>query len=328
MLQKAEETQVVKYSVVEADIANMRSIYMDLVITDLDDKEQFNQVKEARLVVKGKRCAVENERKALKKNALEWGRQVDGKAKEIFELLEPIESHLMTEENKVVEEQKRIEREEEERQRKINQRRVDDLLTVEVVMPYLEVATMTDDEFQCLLGDKTFEFEERQKAKAEAEAAEKKRLEKEAADRKAEDERLAKQKAEQEAKAAELQKQTDALAAQQKAIDDERARIAKAEADKKAAEEAEIQAKKDAEDLAKHQAQEAAEAEEKAKIEAERQESLKPDKEKINTWLQNIIDTAENYPKVKDEEAAQWVGYTLLGIENYIQTFKVQAKEL
>jgi len=77
MPDKAEEKQVVEYSVVEADIAKMKSIYMDLVITDLDDDEQFKQVKEARLIVKGKRCAVENERKALKADALAWGRKVD-----------------------------------------------------------------------------------------------------------------------------------------------------------------------------------------------------------------------------------------------------------
>jgi len=220
-----EETQVVKYSVVEADIANMKSIYMDLVITDLDDKEQFNQVKEARLVVKGKRCAVENERKALKKSALEWGRQVDGKANEIFALIEPIETHLQTEENKVIEEEKRIEREEEERQRKINQKRVDDLMAVECVMPFLEVATMTDDEFQCLLGDKTFEFEERKKAKAEEERLEKARLAKEAADRKAEDERLAKQKVEQDAKDKKQREESESLKKEKQKLRDEKTKM-------------------------------------------------------------------------------------------------------
>ena len=304
MLQKAEETQVVKYSVVDAEIAKWRDIYMHLTIDDLDDKEQFNQVKEARLFVKGKRCAVENERKALKKSALEWGRKVDDKAKEIFSLIEPIETHLQTEENKVIDEQKRIEGEEEKRQLKITQKRIDDLLTVECVMPFLQVATLTDDEFQCLLGDKTFEFEERQKAKAEAEVAEKARLAKEAADRKAEDERLAKQKADQDAKEAELKKQADDLAAQQKAIDDERARIAKAEADKKAAKEAKIQAAKDAEDLAKHQAQEAAEAEEKAKVEAARQEALIPDIDKLEDFA-NYLQEAIEYPELKSDEAKE-----------------------
>lgn len=314
-----EDTQVVKYSVVEADIANMRSIYMDLVITDLDDKEQFNQVKEARLVVKGKRCAVENERKKLKADALAWGKLVDGKAKEIFALIEPIETHLQAEENKVIEEQKRIEREEEERQRKINQKRVDDLMAVECVMPFLEVSTMTDDEFICLLTDKTFEFEERQKAKAEEERLEKERKEKEAADRKAEDERLAKQKAEQDKIAADLKRQQDDLAAQQKAIDDEKARIAKVEADKKAAKEAEVQAEKDAKEKAEREAKEKAEAEAKARAEMARQEALKPDKEKALYWLESVENQIDEAPKLSDEEAVAFVEKAIETLESALE---------
>jgi len=326
MLQKAEETQVVKYSVVEADIANMKSIYMDLVITDLNDKEQFNQVKEARLVVKGKRCAVENERKALKKSALEWSRQVDGKANEIFALIEPIETHLQTEENKVIEEERRIKREEKERQRKISQKRVDDLLAVDVVMPYLEVATLTDDEFQCLLGDKIFEFEERQKAKAEEERLEKERLAKEAADRKAEDARLAKQKKEQDAERERLEKIQADLNAQSKAIQDEKNRIAQDAADKQAAENAKIQAAKDAEALAKHQAKEAAEAEEKVKIEAARQEALKPDKEKLIDWIKGY--GTNPIPEIENKEILAMLFSTLENIDNILIDLLRQVEEL
>ena len=323
-----EETQVVKYSVVDAEIAKWRDIYMHLTIDDLDNKEQFDAVHSARMVVKNKRVEIEKERKSLKADALAWGKLVDTKAKEIFAKLEPIETHLSKEEQKVVDEQNRIKAEEEIRQEAIIQKRVEDLLAVGCVMPFITLATMGEDDFQNLLMGKVIEFEERQKAKAEAERLEKERLAKEAADRKAEDERLAKQRKEQDVKEAELKKQADELATQAKAIQDEKDRIAKEAADKQAAENARLKAELEAKEKAEREAKEKAEAEERAKVEAERQEALKPDKEKINTWLQKIIDTAENYPKVKDEEVAQWVGYTLLGIENYIQTFKVQAEEL
>lgn len=218
MLQKAEEKQVVKYSVVEADIAQMKSIYMDLAITDLEDDEQFKQVKEARLIVKGKRCAVENERKALKKESLAWGKKVDTRAREIFTLIEPIESHLQAEEQKVIDEQERIKAEEAAKEKAMLEKRFNDLFSVGYTSTPLELAVLGDDEFQCLLDDKTFAFNEEQEAKAEAGAKEKKRLADEEAARKAEADRLAKQKAEQDAKAEKLQKEKDALAKEKREL--------------------------------------------------------------------------------------------------------------
>lgn len=119
-------------------------------------------------------------------------------------------------------EQEKIKAEEDEKERLKIEKRVADLLAVESIVALLEVAVMSDDEFDCLLYDKTFEFNEAQKAKADAEAAEKKRLADEKAVRKAEADRLAKQKAEQDAKDKALQKQKDDLAAQQRAIDDQK----------------------------------------------------------------------------------------------------------
>jgi len=227
--------------------------------------------------------------------------------------------------------------EEDARQEAVIKKRVADLLAVEVIISFLEVATMTDDEFQCLLGDKTFEFEERKKAKAEAEAAEKKRLEKEAADRKAEDERLAKQKKEQEVEAERLAKIQIEIEAKFKAVADEKKRIerewqetkdriARKEADKQAAENAKIQAKKDAEDLAKHQAKEAAEAEEIAKIKAARREALKPDKEKLIDWIKGY--GTNPIPEIENKEVAEILRVGLEYINKTLNDMLIQVEEL
>ena len=141
------EAQIVKYDITVAEIEKMKSIYMDLTITDLEDEDQFNAVKDARLVVKGKRCAVENKRKELKADALAWGKKVDTEAKRIKGLLEPIENHLQNEENKVVEEQKRIEKEEREAEQKKIDQRIAHLQQYRVILPYQDVALMEDDEF-------------------------------------------------------------------------------------------------------------------------------------------------------------------------------------
>ena len=92
------ETQVVEYNVTDAAIAEMSDLYMGLVITNLEDKEQFDAVRSARLVVKGKRIEVDKKRKELKADALAWGKKVQTEANRIFALIEPIENiSLLTE---------------------------------------------------------------------------------------------------------------------------------------------------------------------------------------------------------------------------------------
>ncbi|NQU04258.1 MAG: hypothetical protein HQ589_08935 [Syntrophaceae bacterium] len=323
MLQKAEETRVVKYSVVEADIANMRSIYMDLVITDLNDAEQFKQVKEARLIVKSKRCAVEKERKLLNSDALVWQKKVNGKAKEIFTLIEPIETHLQAEEQKVLDEQERIKAEEAAKESAMLEKRFGDLFAVGYTSTPMELNILTDDEFQCLLDDKTFEFNEAQKAKADEEAAEKKRLADEAAARKAEAKRLADQKAEQDAKEAALKKQADELAAHQKELQDEKDRIALEEAEKKAAEHRKIKAAADAKAKAEKDAKDAEERELAAENEAKRKLALLPDKEKLTEWVNNF-----EIPDMPDIESREVLEIGRIGVEYIELTLHGMLKEI
>jgi DNA repair exonuclease SbcCD ATPase subunit len=68
--------------------------FLSLQILDIDDTEGYKQVYDALRVVKKERGKLEKVRKELKKDALEYGRAVDTKAKELNALLEPIETHL------------------------------------------------------------------------------------------------------------------------------------------------------------------------------------------------------------------------------------------
>jgi len=335
MLQKAEETQVVKIDteIAEAfkiDIFKVQQMvkgYQTLTL-EPEDEESYKICRTALTSCIRTRTGIDKRRLALNKDDQDRIKKRNEAGKVLIAIIEPAESHLSGlvkgEDNRI----KAIEAEEAEKERKKNQARVDALQKVNCVMPFIELSTMGDDEFQCLLGDKTFEFEEAEREKAEAEAAEKKRLAKEAADRKAEDERLKKERAAQDAERERLEKIQADLNAQARAIQDEKDRLAKAESDKKAAEEAEVQAKKDAEDLAKHQAKEKVEEEENAKAEAARQEALKPDKEKIENWFEQINKAINDYPKVNDEQAAQWVGYSMLNIENHVAIIKKDLEDL
>lgn len=223
-------------------------------------------------------------------------------------------------------EQKRIADEEAKKEAEKIDKRVADLLAVEITIPRIDAAILTDDEFDILLTDKTFEFEERQKEKAEAETAEKKRLEDEAVARKAENERLAKQKAEQDAKEADLKRQQDELAAQQKAIDDEKDRLEREAIKKQVAENIRIQAEQDRKDKEALEAKEAEERELRAKDEEERRIALLPDKEHLKHWIQAF--QLPPAPKVESEAVHEIYRVGAERIEETLHVMLRQVEEL
>jgi len=117
-------TQLQRFNPTDAAIAEMRERYMPLTIAGLPDVEGFNRVHDARMVVRDYRVQVEKTRKELKADALDYGRKVDAEAKRITALLEPIETHLQTEEERITQERWKIKHaaqikaEEEEKARK------------------------------------------------------------------------------------------------------------------------------------------------------------------------------------------------------------------
>lgn len=98
----------VKFNAPDFAIATMANKFMPLEIRDANDVEGYKEVHEARMVVKNKRVEVEKVRKALKADALEYGRMVDAEAKRITALLEPIELHLQRQEDYYNAEKERI----------------------------------------------------------------------------------------------------------------------------------------------------------------------------------------------------------------------------
>jgi hypothetical protein len=95
------KTELQKYNITDAAIANMAKKYMPLRIDGIEDKEGLSVVRDARIVVKKHRVAVEKTRKQLKEDSLRYGRAVDNEAKRIVSLLSPIESRLAKEEEKI-----------------------------------------------------------------------------------------------------------------------------------------------------------------------------------------------------------------------------------
>jgi hypothetical protein len=278
--------QIVEYNITDAAIAKMESVYMGLTITDIENKEEFQSVHDARMVVKGKRLDVEKKRKELKADSLAWGRQVDSEAKRIKGLLEPIEGHLQIEENKVIDEKKRLQEIEEEKERKKIKARVDALYQYNSLVPFFEVAMLTDGEYETMLQTAIDIHETEQKRLADEEAArkaeaidihetEQKRLADEEAARKAEADWLEKIRVDQEIEAARFQA---AILAQEAKVQAENDRLQKikddlqAEKDKLEAEKKEVQDRKDREEFERKAKIEAVE---QAKGEAEERKTAK-----------------------------------------------------
>ena len=299
------EQALKKYSVTDAGIAKLKAEYMPLKIKAIDDAVGYKLVRAARMEVKALRIDVEKTRKGLKEESLIFGRAVDGEAKRITALLEPIEDYLHTQEKTVNEEKQRIKDEEANKERERIQARIKKLYDMGVVFDgfgYVykgkegenievsgeQIKDMPDEEYQNLISTVL----DIQRKDTEAQAIQDKA-------KKAEDDRRAKIKADQEAEG----KRLEDIACKQKAQQDEiDAANRKIEEDKRKAaddikireekerlkKELEEKAKKEAEETAKCEAEEKAEKERVAKIEADLTEKLKPDNEKLLALARDI----------------------------------------
>lgn len=283
-----ERQELIEFRRQDAAIAKLADEYMPLTIKSLDDKEGFKAVHAARMTVKNTRVGLEKTRVALKADALAYGRAVDAEAKRLFELIEPIESHLDKEEAKITEEKKRIEREAAEKKRLALQIRLDTLLGFGVVATVSVVESMPDAEFAAWVADAKAEHEARLEADRVA-----------AAKRKAEEEALAKERAELDRVRKEQEAEAARIAAEQKKLDDERRAKEQAEAIEKAKAEAAEKAKRETEErLAieaerKRVAEEARVAREKALAESEeaariKAEAERPHREKLVALSESI----------------------------------------
>jgi len=108
-----------KFGVADDAIAELKAKYAPLVIDGVDDLKGFETVKKARLEVRKYRTRVEDVRKALKSDSLEYGRRVDSEAKRITGLILEVETDLQQKEMAIEQERQRIAM---EAQRKLEER--------------------------------------------------------------------------------------------------------------------------------------------------------------------------------------------------------------
>ena len=358
------DEQVVKYNVTDAVIAEMSEMYMGLVITDLDDKEQFDAVHSARMVVRKKRIEVDHTRKELKADALKWGRAVQNEANRIFNLIEPIETHLRNEEGKAEAEKQRLE---DIRIAGIRAgiEHIQNLLPNLNGVGTVEQLTTVIDELAAInvVPDMFFEFmgETEQAVRNALDQAhqaleQRQRIDREEAEHKAESERLAAEKKIQDERESQLKVQEEKQAEVQRKIDEDRAKAEaalKAERDAIETEKRELQEKKDREAFevkAKQEAEEAAtrkaesdrkdkeaenirieqeriEKEKAAAAEKERIEGLKPDKSKLEAFAQFLMEGI-TYPTCENKSAEEIIAGAALELEKLSNLIFEKAQDM
>lgn len=308
-----DRSKIAAISQIETAIAELRDNYLGLTIAGPEDRGGFKAVYAARQDVKARRIAVEKARKDLKQDALDYGRLVDGEAKRITALLEPIESHLEQQEAAYTEAREALKRKAAEEARARLQARVDAMAAVGGVIPLAVLDAMTEAQFAESLAEATAAHEARKAAEEQA-RIERERQEAEARKvREAEEARIAADRAKLEAerRAAEEQAriEREKLEAERRKVEVENARIA-AERQRIEREEFERQAKVRAEQEAREKLErERAEQERLAKEKAEREadeakrrESMRPDLDKLRDFV-NATD-AVPAPRIEDSRVA------------------------
>ena len=289
-----EETPVVRYSVTDAAIAELRTRLTGLTATSKDGyRACVKGIAETRKL----RGEVEKRRVTLKADALAWSRKVDGEAKRITSALLEIEEPLRLSKEEHDESIARMEREEAEAE----QRRLD---AIEQARKDAEAAALAAERAE--LARQRAEMEAQQKAERERVAAEQAKERERLAAERAKME--AEQRAENERRRAEQEKIDAvwrAVEAEQRALEVEKQRVEREEYRRRVDALAEQKARERVErERIAAEAKRKADAE-AAAAEAKRVAALAPDRDKLRTLATVIRGLV--MPEVRSPEAQRAV---------------------
>src|ERR1035437_3439314 len=90
--------EIIEFNITDAAISELSHECLGLTILGLQDKKGYETVNLARKTVKGYRVQIEKRRKELTQETVDYKRRVDGEAKRIILMLEPIENYLIEQE--------------------------------------------------------------------------------------------------------------------------------------------------------------------------------------------------------------------------------------
>lgn len=313
------------YSVNDAAIAKLKEQFGDIVVTTTAG---YKMATAAIANLRAARVSIEKTRKALKDDVLKYGRDVDGEAKRLTAMIEAIEEPLKLAKQQVDDEKERIKREAEEKERlerEAEARRKLEAEEAAALKKRQEEEERLKAEREALEKERA-EFDRLRKEQEAAAAAEKAKRDKEQAEAKRiADEREAKERADREAaekaerdrvakqqadEAERLRKEREEfeqeqrkMQAEREKIEAEKARLAQAEKDRIERERLERE-RIEREQAEREQAErEEAERKEREKVEQERRRKLKPDRDLIAKYADEIRD--KGLPSIKDRQLTE-----------------------
>lgn len=157
------KTELTKFDSVVPAIEELKAELLPLVIKDLEDTEGYKVVSEALRFVVKKRTSIEDKRKELKADSLAYGKAVDARAREITQMLSPIEEHLREQKDKVDAELLRLEDVKEQEKQRLLQDKHNKLINTGMQLignqyinqkysehssfPAINIETLSDEDF-------------------------------------------------------------------------------------------------------------------------------------------------------------------------------------
>lgn len=164
----------------EAELRQLAADFAALTINGTSDKEGYDRVHAARMVLKGKRVDVEKDGKTLREKTTAFNKAVIARVNELIGIIEPLEDRLHAMEKEI---DQAVEM---EKRRALLPIRREKITAIEGVLSDEEVLSMSPEQFDAWHNENRARFLDRKEAalKAEAEKVEAaKRAEQEAAER-------------------------------------------------------------------------------------------------------------------------------------------------
>jgi hypothetical protein len=171
-LTEALDTALARLDPVAEGLANLRAEAKTLpVIRGLEDRENEAVVRAFHTGVVGTRTRLEKVRVSLKRPALEFGRALDARAKEIEAEIREVEAPVAEALDALARERREIEEARERAEQERLAERVAALARLGVDLAVREIAPWDDEQFEGFLAEATAKHEARLAAEAEAAAA-------------------------------------------------------------------------------------------------------------------------------------------------------------
>lgn len=271
----------------------------------------IGKVTKCRQAVKQLRLDIEEKRKELKADSLEYGRTVDGIAKQLTAVVRDVEDTLAAQEAEHEAEKQRVKAAKEAERMAALNARIDRMINAGV-MPEnrVQIEAMTAEEFESHLAAEIVKAAE---AKAEAERLEQLRLEE--AERQANEIRIREEelRAEQMRLDAERAAEAERQRIEREAIEAERAEMRREQEELQRQQQA-LRAKAEAEAAEQRRIAREAEEERQAEVLRLRLEALKPEIEKAEAFVSALLIAAED--SIRRLNSPGWSDEALQAVKN------------